>query len=180
MVGKWLGKNSTNWLNTSASSGSQSLGCMWTLLTDARVVELAFLWAAGGPRPQCLFVHLLPVCPAFSILNSRSFQSRLTSVFWWTWLWGRPPVCLWCWVWMVSVFGLWHLIAFSHHCPLEVYIVAHLAQVGRIALSWAISPLPELSCLCCPILMYLIAHLLGIPLGLSSKNAIWPLRGSSQ
>ena len=105
MVGKWLGKNSTNWLNTSASSGSQSLGCMWTLLTDARVVELAFLWAAGGPRPQCLFVHLLPVCPAFSILNSRSFQSRLTSVFWWTWLWRRPPGCLWCWVWMVSVFG---------------------------------------------------------------------------
>ena len=76
--------------------------------------------------------------------------------------------------------GLWHLIAFSHHCPLEVYIVAHLAQVGRIALPWAISPLPELSCLCSPILMYLIAHLLGIPLGLSSKNAIWPLRGSFQ
>lgn len=97
MVGKWLGKNSTDWLNKSASSGSQSRWCMPTLLTDARawlVRACPPLGRQASRRIRSHFCHLLPGFPALSILNFRSFQSRLSSVLWQTWFGGRPPGCL--------------------------------------------------------------------------------------
>lgn len=130
-------------------------------------LALAFLWEAGAAQElsACFFICCLcSLLSPYSIPEASGPGSPVS--FGGYDSEGGPLAAFGVGFRWSLCLGLWHLIAFSHHCPPEVYRVAHLTGMGRIALPRAISPLPELSCLCSPILMYLIANLLGIPLGL--------------
>ena len=141
MVGKWLGKNSADWLKKSASSGSQG---RWVraLVTDpgAWLVRPALRECGATGRTQSYFCRLLPGFSALSILNSRSFQSRLTCVLRWMWLREAPWLLLVLSLDGLWIFGQWQLYCFPPslavcglHCRLPDRRGIALPQVTSLA-----------------------------------------------